>query len=475
MVASRTVRILAATTLLASLALHVSPLTPATAAQPDSAVQVTLTSGSSDRVTTFDNSPPPGFADVAYNDANWPAASNSPCADPAWSFPTGATNWDWASSCTIHTVNIVLRRSFIVPARDVITARLWLSAHGDGLAFVNGQQVAESSGDPVLVDVTRMLRGNGAKNVLAVEASLDNNGEGGVAYALQITLSKIQVAAYTRAHPSTGRKGQSGTGASGAPTPGTSSQIQITCATNPPANVAPVYTKQSPNAPAATGWVAQSNTQNMYLATRLVDINTIQSALDMPSVRIGGQIVRAGGVATDDLTGEQVLSLPPTTTIGPLSIGQPHNQPIGQIAQVTAYSSSRSCLVIYHAQVIQYIQRADGGRFAQIDTVPYGDAADGAVAYDGNGNIFGVLTFGTVSTNNTQIVPLVLPASQVLSSVNSLINVLAKQQTPTAAQHVITVNSGLGVTRVDGGATPASGTTTPAPGATPGATGTPTH
>lgn len=458
-----TMRSLTAALMAAAITLHGAPSTQA--AVPDSEVSVNVTNSSSDRVLSFPATPPNGFAAVSFNDTRWSRVSLSPCSDPTWFVPEGAQVWEWAGTCSPADANVVIRRSFVVPALTALTARLWISVHGGGLAYLNGQAVAESFGDPVLVDVTALLRANGARNVLTFVATQTESVAVGVTYSLQLSLSRSQFNAYLRTHPSYGN-GNPLPGATGATFYGQGTRRavapaagQSACITDPPAGIVPIYTAGSGSKPFTDGWVRQITGQSVYVVTRLLDTGSIGGPSDMPSVQVNGQPVHATAIAYDDSTGEQVLVFPASTNLTPLGIGDPHNQPIGQVAQVMAYSRTQSCTAGYSAQVVQYILKPDGRRLAQIDTVPNDDGADGGVAFDASGNFLGTITFdATIVDAQGRIAPSILSPSNVIDSVDALGLVLTNQRAPLSTQHVLSV-----VTNANGSQGVVNGTGSPSP------------
>ncbi|HWE63220.1 MAG TPA: hypothetical protein VHB98_16010, partial [Chloroflexota bacterium] len=424
MVSSFTLRALIATALLASLV--VQGHGAVTAAQPDSAAPITLTTSGTDRVTSFGATPPAGFAAIGFNDSGWSPASDSPCADPAWELPPGVDAWEWAGTCTYPNINILLRRSFALPAPTALTARLWVSVHGGGLVFVNGHQVAQSIGNPALVDVTALVRGNGAKNVLAIGALEGQNG-GGIAYALQITISKNQEKAFLRAHRTFRLPQQFPLLTPGAPAPVGATTPQsvpsstATCGSALSSSVFAVSTDQTNRLqPVSTGWVYQNSTPFQsnqlfpYLATRQIDLSAIASAPDMPSVMIAGQTVHAVAIADDTQSGAEVMVLPSFTasSVTPVtvSLAKVHNQPVGDPVQLTAYSRARGCLASSTPTVVSYQRDALGNQLAQLDSVLYNDGADGGIAQDQQGVLLGEIAFvSSITTAQGQPVPLIAP------------------------------------------------------------------
>jgi hypothetical protein len=405
--------------------------------------------------------------------------------------PPGVSDWEWGATCLNPNSNLALRRSFTIPARDTLTARLWISAHGGGLAYVNGHQVAQSIGDPALVDVTSLLYGNGAKNVLAIAAAQGANG-GGIGYRLQITISKHAEAAFLRTHPSYRMLPQPPLLGPGAPAQVTASTGQTvsqgspgTCTSNLASSVLAVSTDQTTRPqPVSTGWIYQStvfyqpNVRYPYLSTRNLDLSAIATAADMPDLAVGGQRVQTVAIAGDDQTGTQVLVLPSFTAsnVQPVTVSllQAHNQPVGQSVQVTTYSRAGSCIVAESPTVVAYRTNAMGNQIAQLDTILYNDGSDGGVAQDRNGILLGEIAFDPAITSpQGQPVALIQPITTLQPALDALIAVLARQQQPSSTQHAIIVNADGSLSRLNGsGAT--AGPTTPAPATTAGATGSPT-
>lgn len=477
MAASHRVRALAAILLLASLGAQSYAGARAAA---DHAVQFGLTNGG-EILQPFSINPPSGFASIAYPEFNFARATSSRCVNPVWSLPDGTQDWTWAGTCEARNAHLILRRSFIVPAGRALTARLSFAIHGGGTLYLNGAPVADSAGQVVLVDVTDELHLNGARNVLAIDANQTSPGSAGVAYNLRVSLSASAVATFHRAHPrirlelappvALVRTGPQVSGGFAC-----NSALQTTV---------PVFSRAADGSQQiTTGWIRQSTTRTIYLSTRAINQSAIAAPNDMPSAQIQGQQVRANTLAVDSPSGVEVLTIPINTLLNAVtsvSIGQPHNQPVGEIAQVNVFSRGHGCVGTYNAQVIQYLPDPRVTRIAQLDTVPFADGAEGAPAFDATGNYVGSILFKpSIIDPAGRITPLLDPPTEEISATDSLITVLKAQQTATSSQQVfVVVNNADGSQSlshsVGSPAPAASGTPAPATSAiaTPGASGSP--
>jgi len=474
MAASHRVRALAAILLLASLG---EQSYAGARAAADHAVQYGLTNGG-EILQSFSINPPNGFASIAFPELNFAHATSSRCANPVWSLPDGTHDWTWAGTCEARNAHLILRRSFIVPAGRALTARLSFAIHGGGTLYLNGAPVADSDGQVVLTDVTDELRLNGAKNVLAIDANQTSPGSAGVAYNLQVSLSASAVSTFHRAYPRVPLRlappvilVRSGPQVSGGFA--CNSALQTTV---------PIFSRAADGSQQiTTGWIRQATTRTIYLSTRAINQSAINVPNDMPSAQIQGQQVRADTLAVDNPSGVEVLTIPINTQLNAVSIvsvGNPHNQPVGEIAQVDVFSRSHGCVGAYNAQVIQYLPDSRVIRIAQLDTVPYGDGAEGAPAFDATGNYVGSILFKpSIIDPAGRVTPLLDPPTEEISATDTLITVLKAQQPAASSQQVfVVVNNADGSQSIShsvGSPAPAASGTPAVPSGTPAPAGSP--
>lgn len=495
MAAISTVRILAALSVLTSLGV-MDRVTAAPAAR-DSATTIDVAGNRTEVQTEFEASPPKGFSSVSYRPSSWLRADASPCAQAEWTLPPGATGWLWSpNSCAFPWSNLVLRRTFVVPAQTVLTARMWFAIHGSGHASINGRVVGQSAALPTMVDVTKLLRANGATNVIAFDATAGIDGAG-IAYDLRLVVSTGQFHGYRRAHPTYSIPTVPAVLVPATPTPegttavsGTAPQGGGACLNSPSLDVGSVFTNQTSQTRLSTGWVYGSqqdylpNQTYPYVVTRLVNLSGITQPAQMPSVAIDNQVFPAVAIASDVPSGDQVLVLPPSAASFvqalDLTISATHNQPVGDAVKVTADSSSRGCLAQYQPHVFGYTKQISSQPIAQLDTLPYNDAADGAVAQDSQNRFLGTVEFLPDVHGGQQ--PYIVPYSVMQPDLDALIKTLAGGKAAPTQQMVVEANFATGdltlsytnVTPVGGaGGGQPSTSTTPSAGSTPGAVPTP--